>query len=314
MPGKLITVKIPDLGAEDKESTTECMLKEWKAEVGEFVEKGSIVATLKVAGDGAVAVEVPAKAEADGILEERCMEVNEKANVGASLCTIIPGNVITVQTPSCLDDSSTEGNLTKWRNQVGDFVIKGSTIATFGPDTESVPPSQSASAPADCILKEIFVKEGDKANVGEKLCTVIGVLGEASSDQVELGDDGKGKDLRQGKSSETVAETEKRRNWLGSKVDGVRGTVAKIDFRHGGFQLKNRKTMADKPMGPMPSEAVRKQATLVTSFKEGDRVRHIRTRRKGDVKEVLQDSEELLVRYEGDADPRRRPVEDFVKI
>jgi 2-oxoglutarate dehydrogenase E2 component (dihydrolipoamide succinyltransferase) len=81
--GELITMKTPDFGAE---SITEGTLMEWKANVGDFVKKGSIIALVETDK-----VTVEAIAEADGILKEIFVKVDETANAGADLCTIMPG-------------------------------------------------------------------------------------------------------------------------------------------------------------------------------------------------------------------------------
>merc|ERR1719478_506123 len=80
--GDPVTMKTPDFGAE---SITEGTLMEWKANVGDFVKKGAIIAMVETDK-----VTVEATAEIDGILTEVFVKVDETAVAGADFCTITP--------------------------------------------------------------------------------------------------------------------------------------------------------------------------------------------------------------------------------
>lgn len=69
-----------------------------------------------------------------------------------------------------LSDTMTEGTVVKWRKAVGDSVSVGDVLA----EVETDKAVMELEAFDDGTLREIFVKEGGKAQIGEKLALLLG--------------------------------------------------------------------------------------------------------------------------------------------
>jgi len=87
-----------------------------------------------------------------------------------------------------LSDTMTEGTLVSWKKKVGDQVSSGDVLAEIETDKATM----EWEATDDGVLKEIYVQEGGKVNVGDKIAFIAGE-GEAAPD---------------GKKSEEKAEAE----------------------------------------------------------------------------------------------------------
>src|SRR5215210_7134558 len=74
-----------------------------------------------------------------------------------------------IQMPK-LSDTMTEGTLVTWRKKKGDKVSAGEVIAEIETDKATM----EWESPEDGTLTEIYVEEGGKVNVGDK----IGFIGE----------------------------------------------------------------------------------------------------------------------------------------
>src|SRR3954469_102901 len=81
-----------------------------------------------------------------------------------------------IQMPK-LSDTMTEGTLVAWRKKKGDKVSAGEVIAEIETDKATM----EWESPEDGTLNEIYVEEGGKVNVGEKIA-FIGEPGEAASE------------------------------------------------------------------------------------------------------------------------------------
>lgn len=68
-----------------------------------------------------------------------------------------------------LSDTMTEGTVVKWRKAVGDTVSTGDVLAEIETDKAVM----ELEAFDDGALKEIFIKEGSKAKVGEHLALIL---------------------------------------------------------------------------------------------------------------------------------------------
>src|SRR5712691_7437373 len=77
-----------------------------------------------------------------------------------------------VQMPK-LSDTMTEGTLVSWRKKKGDKVTAGEVIAEIETDKATM----EWESPEDGTLTEIFIEEGGKVNVGDKIA-FIGEEGE----------------------------------------------------------------------------------------------------------------------------------------
>src|SRR5438309_5557040 len=82
-----------------------------------------------------------------------------------------------IQMPK-LSDTMTEGTLVAWKKKKGDKVSAGEVIAEIETDKATM----EWESPEDGILSEIYVDEGGKVNVGDKIA-FIGEPGEAPSAQ-----------------------------------------------------------------------------------------------------------------------------------
>jgi pyruvate dehydrogenase E2 component (dihydrolipoamide acetyltransferase) len=84
-----------------------------------------------------------------------------------------------IQMPK-LSDTMTEGTLVAWKKKKGDKVSAGDVIAEIETDKATM----EWESPEDGTLTEIFVEEGGKVNVGEKIA-FIGSEGEATPKKEE---------------------------------------------------------------------------------------------------------------------------------
>src|SRR3954467_6194214 len=79
-----------------------------------------------------------------------------------------------IQMPK-LSDTMTEGTLVAWKKKKGDKVTTGEVIAEIETDKATM----EWESPEDGTLTEIYVEEGGKVEVGEKIA-FIGSEGEAA--------------------------------------------------------------------------------------------------------------------------------------
>src|ERR671927_868393 len=79
-----------------------------------------------------------------------------------------------IQMPK-LSDTMTEGTLVAWKKKKGDKVSAGDVIAEIETDKATM----EWESPEDGTLTEIYVQEGGKVEVGEKIA-FIGAKGEAA--------------------------------------------------------------------------------------------------------------------------------------
>jgi len=75
-----------------------------------------------------------------------------------------------------LSDTMTEGTLVAWKKKKGDKVTTGEVIAEIETDKATM----EWESPEDGTLTEIYVQEGGKVEVGEKIA-FIGAEGEAAT-------------------------------------------------------------------------------------------------------------------------------------
>jgi pyruvate dehydrogenase E2 component (dihydrolipoamide acetyltransferase) len=113
-----------------------------------------------------------------------------------------------IQMPK-LSDTMTEGTLVTWRKKKGDKVSAGEVIAEIETDKATM----EWESPEDGTLTEIYVEEGGKVNVGDKIA-FIGEPGQAAPTAKEEKQPAKEKAKEEKKSAEPTpkkskAETEK---------------------------------------------------------------------------------------------------------
>ena len=96
-----------------------------------------------------------------------------------------------IQMPK-LSDTMTEGTLVRWKKKMGDQVTAGEVLAEIETDKATM----EWESTEDGLLKEIYVEEGGKVNVGDR----IAFIGEEGEEAPENG---------AAKQEEPKAETEK---------------------------------------------------------------------------------------------------------
>ena len=106
---------------------------------------------------------------------------------------------INIEMPK-LSDTMTEGTLLKWHKKVGDSVEVGDVIA----EVETDKATMEMEAFDEGVLSEIFVEEGQKVEVGQKLA-ILTEPGEKKSTKTEAKPSGKAK------STETPPQTEAKK-------------------------------------------------------------------------------------------------------
>src|ERR1044072_9799062 len=101
-----------------------------------------------------------------------------------------------IQMPK-LSDTMTEGTLIAWKKKKGDQVSAGEVIAGIETDKATM----EWESPEDGTLSEIYVQEGGKVNVGDKIAFIRGEGEEASKQEAPA--------EKKEKKQETVQEEKK---------------------------------------------------------------------------------------------------------
>src|SRR6266403_4851853 len=108
-----------------------------------------------------------------------------------------------VQMPK-LSDTMTEGTLVSWKKKKGDKVSAGEVLAEIETDKATM----EWESPEDGTLTEIYVQEGGKVNVGDKIAFVSGEGEEALKEEAPEQEEKQPKPADQ-KKEKSQAETEK---------------------------------------------------------------------------------------------------------
>src|SRR5436189_5643687 len=83
-----------------------------------------------------------------------------------------------IQMPK-LSDTMTEGTLVAWKKKKGDQVSAGEVLAEIETDKATM----EWEAPEDGTVTEIYVEEGGKVNVGDKIAVIGGEDEEAPKEE-----------------------------------------------------------------------------------------------------------------------------------
>jgi pyruvate dehydrogenase E2 component (dihydrolipoyllysine-residue acetyltransferase) len=110
---------------------------------------------------------------------------------------------INIEMPK-LSDTMTEGTLLKWRKKVGDSVEVGDVIA----EVETDKATMEMEAFDEGVLSEIFVEEGEKVEVGQRLA-ILTEPGEKKPTKTEAKPSGKAKSTEAPPPAEAKKETPK---------------------------------------------------------------------------------------------------------
>src|SRR6266481_3912199 len=85
-----------------------------------------------------------------------------------------------IQMPK-LSDTMTEGTLVAWKKKKGDQVSAGEVLAEIETDKATM----EWESPEDGTLTEIYVEEGGKVNVGDKIAFIGGEGEEAPKEEAQ---------------------------------------------------------------------------------------------------------------------------------
>src|SRR3989449_7156364 len=97
-----------------------------------------------------------------------------------------------IQMPK-LSDTMTEGTLVAWKKKKGDQVSAGEVLAEIETDKATM----EWESPEDGTLTEIYVEEGGKVNVGDKIAFIGGEGEEAPAEKEKQEEKPKPKDKEQ---------------------------------------------------------------------------------------------------------------------
>ena len=109
-----------------------------------------------------------------------------------------------IQMPK-LSDTMTEGTLVAWKKKKGDQVSAGEVLAEIETDKATM----EWESPEDGTLREIYVQEGGKVNVGEKIAFIGGEGEEAPKEEASEQKEEKQPKPAEQKKEKSQAETEK---------------------------------------------------------------------------------------------------------
>src|SRR5260370_3491761 len=104
-----------------------------------------------------------------------------------------------------LSDTMTEGSLIAWKKKKGDHVSAGEVLAEIETDKATM----EWESPEDGTLTEIYVEEGGKVNVGDRIAFIGGEGEEAPKQQAPARKKEKEPATAEEKEKKPQAETEK---------------------------------------------------------------------------------------------------------
>src|SRR3954468_5049047 len=104
-----------------------------------------------------------------------------------------------------LSDTMTEGTLVSWKKKKGDKVSTGEVLAEIETDKATM----EWESPEDGTLTEVYVPEGGKVNVGDKIAFIGGEGEEAPKQEAPAEKQGKKPEPAEEKEKQPQAETEK---------------------------------------------------------------------------------------------------------
>jgi len=104
-----------------------------------------------------------------------------------------------------LSDTMSEGTLVAWKKKKGDQISAGEVLAEIETDKATM----EWESPEDGTLTDIYVQEGGKVNVGDKIAFIRGEGEEAPTQEASAQKKGKEPDSAGAKKNKPQAETEK---------------------------------------------------------------------------------------------------------
>src|SRR5215471_18102395 len=109
-----------------------------------------------------------------------------------------------IQMPK-LSDTMTEGTLVAWKKKRGDQVSAGEVLAEIETDKATM----EWESPEDGTLSDIYVQEGGKVNVGDKIAFIKGDGEEAPKQEAPAQKKEKKQDIVEEKKDKPQGKTEK---------------------------------------------------------------------------------------------------------
>src|SRR6266446_2786786 len=129
-----------------------------------------------------------------------------------------------IQMPK-LSDTMTEGTLVSWKKKKGDKVSAGEVIAEIETDKATM----EWESPEDGTLTEIYVEEGGKVNVGDKIGFIGGEGEEAPKKEEAPKEEGKPKEPKAEAKKEKKPQAETEKPVPAEKKEKEAAPVAKVD-------------------------------------------------------------------------------------
>ena len=124
-----------------------------------------------------------------------------------------------------LSDTMTEGTLVSWKKKKGDKVSAGEVIAEIETDKATM----EWESPEDGTLTEIYVEEGGKVNVGDKIGFIGGEGEEAPKKEEAPKEEEKPKEPKAEEKKEKKPQAETKKPVPAEKKEKEAAPVAKID-------------------------------------------------------------------------------------
>src|SRR5256712_6485858 len=129
-----------------------------------------------------------------------------------------------IQMPK-LSDTMTEGTLVSWKKKKGDKVSAGEVIAEIETDKATM----EWESPEDGTLAEIYLEEGGKVNVGDKIAFIGGEGEEAPKKEEAPKEEEKPKEPKAEEKREKKPQAETEKPVPAEKKEKEAAPVAKID-------------------------------------------------------------------------------------
>ena len=154
-----------------------------------------------------------------------------------------------IQMPK-LSDTMTEGTLVAWKKKKGDQVSAGEVLAEIETDKATM----EWESPEDGMLTEIYVQEGGKVNIGDRIAFIGGEGEEAPSEKEE-------KKPEEAKAKEKESEAKEARPREG-KIEGEKPAAPKPETKE---EKKDERKPEAKAEKPAPKIAKDEQARVRAS-------------------------------------------------
>ena len=169
-----------------------------------------------------------------------------------------------IQMPK-LSDTMTEGTLVAWKKKKGDQVSAGEVLAEIETDKATM----EWESPEDGTLAEIYVEEGGKVNVGDKIAFIGGEGGEAPKKEEKEKETEEKKEKPEAKEK----EEEKPKKEAAKEEPEEREEKPKKEEKPKAEEEKKAEKKKDKPEEPVEAGVPPAQAARLPSKAEEARVK-----------------------------------------